>query len=287
MHKHRTRSGGPLVGLLLAVLALAAPAIAAEPVGRILSIEGAPQVERKGAAPTELRKSDPVFVGDIIRTGEGRAKIMFEDNSLMTLDRNTDLRITEFLFRKKAQQRESMFDLLQGRAKALVGQFFSSREDFRVRTPTAVAGVRGTHFLVEAAGGESGDSKVTVFSGAVGVSDKDGNEVLLEMGMRLGVGAGGFLGDPQKLAADLLQRLQRDLDVRNEAELQQQSGATIDLGGDDSSEPIPGTEGGSNSRSVPADDAPAVPAAPPINLESVDPASLGELRMRLRPQEVK
>ena len=286
MHMHRTRFGGLGLGLLLAALAVASTAAAAEPAGRILSIEGAPQVERDGAAPVELRRSDPVFVGDIIRTGEGRAKIMFEDNSLMTLDRNTDLRITEFLFRKKSQQRESMFDLLQGRAKALVSQFFSSREDFRVRTPTAVAGVRGTHFLVEALGGEGGESKVTVFSGAVGVSDEDGNELLLETGMQVGVGAAGFIGEAQTLAAKTLERLQRQFDVRNETELQQQSGGTVDIGdetGTDTGTP----DTGAGAPAAPPEDDANVQAAPPINLESVDPASLGELRMRLRPQEVK
>jgi hypothetical protein len=283
---HRTRFGGLGLGLLLAALAVASTAAAAEPAGRILSIEGAPQVERDGAAPVELRRSDPVFVGDIIRTGEGRAKIMFEDNSLMTLDRNTDLRITEFLFRKKSQQRESMFDLLQGRAKALVSQFFSSREDFRVRTPTAVAGVRGTHFLVEALGGEEGESKVTVFSGAVGVSDEDGNELLLETGMQVGVGAAGFIGEAQTLAAKTLERLQRQFDVRNETELQQQSGGTVEIGDEpDTDTGTPDT--GAGAPAAPPEDDADVQAAPPINLESVDPASLGELRMRLRPQEVK
>ncbi len=286
MHKQNTRFGGLGLGLLFAALALASTAAAAEPAGRILSIEGAPQVERNGAAPVDLRRSDTVFVGDIIRTGEGRAKIMFEDNSLMTLDRNTDLRITQFLFRKKSQKRESMFDLLQGRAKALVSQFFSSREDFRVRTPTAVAGVRGTHFLVEALGGESGDSKVTVFSGAVGVSDKDGNELLLETGMQVGIGTAGFVGETQKLAAEALQRLQREFDIRNETELQQQSGGTVELGdeaGTDAGTPDTTT----GAPAAPPEDEQGVQAAPPINLESVDPASLGELRMRLRPQEVK
>lgn len=276
-------------GLAFAALALPSMLAAAEPVGRILSIEGAPRVERSSEM-LDLRKNDPVFVGDIVRTGSGRAKIMFEDQSLMTLDRNTDLKITNYLFQKKEQKREGMLDLLQGRVKSLVGQFFSSREDFRVRTPTAVAGVRGTHFLVEVNGAD--ESNVTVFSGAVAVLDGAGNEQLLETGMRIGVAGSGFLSTPQKLAAEVLRRLEREVEVRDEKTLQQQSGSGIDigeLGGDrgdtrgDGSTPT----GDDDEIELPGDDGAAVPAAPPINLESVDPASLGELRMRLRPQEVK
>lgn len=275
--------------LALAALAMPSMLAAAEPVGRVLSIEGAPQVERSSNM-LELRKNDPLFIGDIVRTGSGRAKIMFEDQSLMTLDRNTDLKITNYLFQKKQQKREGMLDLLQGRVKALVGQFFSSREDFRVRTPTAVAGVRGTHFLVEVNGAD--ESNVTVFSGAVAVVDGAGNEQLLEAGMRIGVAGSGFLSAPQKLAAEVLRRLEREIEVRDEKTLQQQGGSGIDvgeLGGDRGDTRGAGSMPTDDDDEVelPSDDGAAVPAAPPINLESVDPASLGELRMRLRPQEVK
>lgn len=276
--------------LSLALLGLAfllpAQAFAA---GRVLSVEGTPRVERARGGSEELKRNDPIHIGDTIRTGQGRVKLMFEDNSLMTLDRNTDIKISEYLYSPAEQKRESMIDVFSGRVKSLVGRFLSSQSDFQVRTPTAVAGVRGTHFMIDV----DEDSTVTVFDGEVAVQDANGVEQLLGQGMQIRSGMQGHIGRPIQLTRQALQRLERELEVRGQSELQQQSGGQIDLQ-ENLRDAMPESLGGvaapppvDDSGNLLGDFGDAPPAAaPPVNLQSVDPSSLGELRLRFRNVEV-
>lgn len=258
-----------------------APVYAADAVGRIIAVEGKPLVERSSGGRVELQRDDPVYIGDVVRTGSGRCKILFEDNSIMTLGTQTELKISEFLFDSQKQERSSMFDLITGKVKTLVGKLFSSATDFKVRTPSAVAGVRGTFFRIDA----SDKTDVTVFDGEVEVSDKSGNALRLTPGTRLSVSGSGFLGGIQQLSPQQLSRLQHELDVRLEDSLNNQADRQIrrrDLTrrAVESLEPLPTgkDEGGAPD----AGDNELPPSAPVEDLQSVDPARTGNANIQLQ-----
>lgn len=257
---------------LAAALLLPYSATAADAVGRIISVEGTPKIERNGGL-IDIKRDDPVQVGDTIRTGNGRAKILFQDNSIMTLGQQTDLKITEFLFQAQPAQRSSMFDLLGGKVKTLVGKLLSSAPNFQVRTPTAVAGVRGTYFQVDF----EGDTEVTVFDGEVDVQGAAGDVVNLVAGDMLKGGA------VTKLSLDQLNAKQNELAMRAEDALNKEADKKVDRSGFarravDGVEPLPGQGSGflsidSNSNNTPD---------PAQNFQSVDPAQSGNVDLQLQ-----
>lgn len=214
-----------LVGLLLSVLVvmtLASSAIAAEQAGTAEQVSGLVRVER-GDSSAFLRQGEPVHVGDRIRTGaNATVRILFVDDSTISLSRNSHLEVTEYLFDPE-QGRRSALSLWMGRARATVSRF-AGDSDIRVNTPTAVAGVRGTDFVIEVApaGDEYPDAgpeespelystEVVVISGTVAVSSllAELGEVLLSAGTGTSVGSGAPPTPPRQLAPAELQQIQQ------------------------------------------------------------------------------
>ena len=90
-----------------------------------------------------------VRTGDTIVTGlDGRAQIRFSDGSLVSLQPRSEFRIDDYQF-DMAQQR-GFFSLLRGALRTISGAV-GKRDpaDYRMTTPTATIGIRGTEFLVE------------------------------------------------------------------------------------------------------------------------------------------
>lgn len=269
------------------VLALAA-ALAIQPstawssdaVGRIISVQGQPKIERATGGVIDLRREDPVHVGDIVRTGSGRAKILFVDNSIMTLAEQTDLKITEFLFQPQTEQRSSMFDLLGGKVKTLVGKWFSAVPNFQVRTPTAVAGVRGTHFQVDF----DGSTLVTVFDGEVDVANEAGEILKLLSGNQLGIGGTGFIGGVNQLTPEQLNQKQNEVSLRLEALLNSEAEKKLDRNGFarravDGIGGLPGSDAGTGNQFLGLDGNTPDAPDPLSDLQSVDPARTGNVNL--------
>lgn len=264
-------------------LAVAAPwsAQAADAVGRIISVQGEPKVERASGGTIAVRRDDPVHVGDTVRTGAGRAKILFQDNSIMTLAEQTDLKITEFLFQAQTEERSSVFNLLSGKVKTLVGKLFSSAPNFTIRTPTAVAGVRGTFFQVDF----DGDTLVTVFDGEVDVANEAGEILKLLGGNQLGIGSAGFLGGVTELSPDQLRAKQNEVAMRMEDILNGDADKKVDRKGFamravEGLEPLAGADAGNLFLGLDS-------GAPELNnplsdLQPVDPARTGNVNIELQ-----
>ncbi len=280
------------LALIAAVSLVAVPATAAESVGRVIALDGNPKVERASGGVIQLQKEDPVHLGDVVRTGNGKVKIMFEDGSLMTLAENTGLKITEFLYEPQKQERSSMFDLLGGKIKTLVGSLFSSEPDFKVRTPTAVAGVRGTHFRVDF----DGDTDVVVFSGQVDVQDGAGNTFSLSAGGFVNAGNSGFSGDPVQLSPEELSQKENEVEIRLQDMLNDQATSKVDNRSQarravEITERVPGQGAGgtpgSENRSPRAGDAGIDPPNPLADQQSVDPKINGNVTIPLSIPEVR
>lgn len=87
-----------------------------------------------------------VAIRDLITTGkEARARILFKDDSILTLARNTKLEIKEYLIEK--DKRNSIISLQAGKLRTEVTKFLTPESKFEVHTPTAVAGARGSDWL--------------------------------------------------------------------------------------------------------------------------------------------
>jgi hypothetical protein len=135
--------------LLLAGAWWCTHAFAAE-AGRIKSVKGEVKIERDG----KLIAAEPgamVEVADTVRTGsDSTVGIAFLDNSLLSAGPNSELVVEKFLF--DVHTDEGQFDtrLKKGTLGVVSGRIVKqSPEAMRVKTPSAVMGVRGTEFIVK------------------------------------------------------------------------------------------------------------------------------------------
>lgn len=99
-----------------------------------------------------LVAGDSFSVGDVVATGpEGRAKlVMSEGGNEVVLGRGTRLVIERAGSQARSSEVGTSLTLRQGQVRSVVKKKYSGsgRDVFEVRTPNAVAGVRGTTFLV-------------------------------------------------------------------------------------------------------------------------------------------
>jgi hypothetical protein len=135
--------------IVAAVFAVAAPAMASD-VGLIKVSKGDVRIERSGAKmPAAVGAG--VQSSDVIVTGaDGLAGITFTDNSLVSLGPNSVFSIDKYRFDSTTHQGEFESSLTKGRLAAISGKMVKqSPEAMKVRTPSAIMGVRGTEFIVQ------------------------------------------------------------------------------------------------------------------------------------------
>lgn len=112
--------------------------------GQILELKGEVFIIPKGGASKAAQFKEFVSVGDAIETKKGSAKILFIDDTVLTLKENSKMLVTQFLFNPNAKTRKSVFDIARGKVRTVVGKFYGKDQPVEIKTPTAVAGVRGT-----------------------------------------------------------------------------------------------------------------------------------------------
>lgn len=124
--------------IILALLGLCRTAAAEEDVGKVVAVRGKGTIER-GSSRLNASVKGGILVNDVVRTAaDSRAKLLFIDDSVLTLSDNSRLVIKEFI-QNKGDRGKSIFNLLDGKMRSVVG-----KTRFEVQTPTAVAAARGT-----------------------------------------------------------------------------------------------------------------------------------------------
>jgi FecR protein len=208
----------PMLAILVAAV-LTLPAIAsAQRVGLVSATSGKAEI-KVGASGNwkSLSLKGAIYTGATVRTGaKGKLKILFEDDSVLTLGSNSMMEINQFVYNPTAKKRKSSFKLLTGRLRAVVSRFFANRDgdDFHVRTPTAVAGVRGTSFLVNIS--DTKKTQVFVISGEVSVVNilaEIENEVILSNGLMTDILDGEPPSFPETIPQGLMDQMLKDTSV--------------------------------------------------------------------------
>lgn len=115
-----------------------------EKVGHIMAIRGQVLIARDKQA-VKAESGGALYLNDTISTkSDARVKMRFTDDSVLTLTSNSRLNIKQYLYGRSDEQGGSIFELLDGQLRTLVGQ-----GDLEIHTPTAVAAARGTFFFVQ------------------------------------------------------------------------------------------------------------------------------------------
>jgi hypothetical protein len=129
--------------LLFIVIGLSGVALAKDDVGTMVAIRGRAIIDRDKKA-IEAKVKDSILLNDTVSTLEAsRAKMLFIEDTVLTLGEKSKVVIKEFVYSKDKRGR-SIFNLVDGKMRAIVG-----KTNFEVHTPTAVAAARGSVVLAE------------------------------------------------------------------------------------------------------------------------------------------
>lgn len=141
----------------------------AKDAGTITDMSGSVLYRAKDNIPYhEARKGTVIEVGYWLKTGaDGWAILTLSDGSKLTLANNTELRVTQFVVGRK--KKDGIFDMLQGKLRASVVRLSGESVDYKVQSPTAVAGIKGTEFMMMTQG------RANVFFGNEGVAEISGS----------------------------------------------------------------------------------------------------------------
>ena len=149
--------------IFLALIAIPPEASAAG--GTLREVVGKVWLSQPGHKERTTLSGAKIAEGTTVRTGkEARAEIILDDGSILRLRPNTSMKLSSS---KRTQKKKTSLVLFFGRLwnKVIRGR----NTDFRVNTPNAVAGVRGTEF--ETAVADDGSLRVRVSEGQVDVGD--------------------------------------------------------------------------------------------------------------------
>lgn len=118
-------------------------------VGKVISVAGEATATRQGK-DVPLPVGAPVESGDLLKIGEpGNLQVRFNDDAIVALRSNSQLRIDNYAFANKPESDSSVMSLLKGGMRTITGAIGRvNRDKYSVNTPTSTIGIRGTHFTL-------------------------------------------------------------------------------------------------------------------------------------------
>jgi FecR protein len=103
---------------------------------------------QRATANTPLTSGNRVESGDLITTGNtGRTQLRFTDGGMVSLQPNSQFKITRYADANDGKQDSFLVDLARGGMRALTGLIGKrNRDNYKVTTSTATIGIRGSGF---------------------------------------------------------------------------------------------------------------------------------------------
>lgn len=135
----------------------------------------------------KARINKKVCQGDTVRTSQdSRAKIVMADDNELNISPSSELLITVYKNGKNGQGKV-LLDVVYGKVRSNVKQKYkdNKRSHYRVKTKSAVAGVRGTEFMASY-NLNTNESKVVTFEGEVMVGQMKGGQFVPQVSVKPG-----------------------------------------------------------------------------------------------------
>ena len=121
-----------------------------EPVGIVLAVQGTVTMQPATMTPpVPLRQFDEIGRLSILESQPGsRCKLLYADDSLLTLGDNSRLEVVEQSYEAGGDQRAFVAHLARGTVRALVArQFEGDNSTFEIDAGTSAVTARGTYFV--------------------------------------------------------------------------------------------------------------------------------------------
>ena len=130
----------------------AAAPVADSRAGIVKSVRGDVQLQGGSTEPRRAAAGDAVAPVDRLQTGkDSGASVVLRDGTTMVVGPSSRLDLKQFHFDATTQDGGMLVSLLRGSLRMVTGLSGKTHPDaVRVETQTAVIGIRGTDFIVEA-----------------------------------------------------------------------------------------------------------------------------------------
>lgn len=131
--------------VVVAVIAAAVPASAAERAGETLRVQS-DSYQKSGAYPFNLRRGDEVYRDADVWTREhGAIEVLFDDGTDLSLGPNTEITIDEYVYSPGGGGKAAI-SFGKGVLRMVSGTM--PKEGVSIATPVATVGIRGTTFTL-------------------------------------------------------------------------------------------------------------------------------------------
>jgi hypothetical protein len=137
------------LGLALGLLMASSVAVAQEDSAGMVVASRGEVIAMSDGGSRELKQGDFVYVNDEILTSDRSfAVLQFTDGAKVTVRPDSTLIIEQYLYAGNATD-EATLNLVSGGLRVITGAMAKTNpENYKVRTPVALMGVRGTEFSI-------------------------------------------------------------------------------------------------------------------------------------------
>jgi len=137
------------LGLALSLLMASSVAVAQEDSAGMVVASRGEVIAMSNGGSRELKQGDFVYVADEILTSDRSfAVLQFSDGAKVTVRPDSTLIIEQYLYAGNSDD-EATLNLVSGGLRVITGAMAKTNpENYKVRTPVALMGVRGTEFSI-------------------------------------------------------------------------------------------------------------------------------------------
>ena len=137
------------LGLALSLLMASSVAVAQEDSAGMVVASRGEVIAMSNGGSRELKQGDFIYVADeILTSGRSFAVLQFTDGAKVTVRPDSTLIIEEYLYAGNPDDAATL-SLVSGGLRVITGAMAKTNpENYKVRTPVALMGVRGTEFSI-------------------------------------------------------------------------------------------------------------------------------------------
>ena len=131
--------------LVLFLTTLAQATELKEPVGTVVAVRGLVSAVNETGSSRPLSLNDPLFRQDTVHTDKnGRAQLLFTDNTIISLGRQSELKIAEYNWKPGSNTSAMKTVVREGAFRVMGGAIAKDApQNFTTDTPSATIGIRG------------------------------------------------------------------------------------------------------------------------------------------------